>query len=327
MIYFHIGAIFLAFVLVKSYMVPNGYSLRSSRSSVSPGTRLLVNLPEVPWSQTAPNDLFSQNVDDELIAIDVESLLAGAGEQGDMQQEEYSDSLKEMLKIAELNFKKLTTGETEAKIQMESALQNGLRNYREKAQQGIAHMISGDLNKALECFDAAQEHNKTQVLLQRGITLYILGKYGEAAHQFELDVRAMENRNLKFFKATDARIWWSAALRRQNKVKEAIDALDICNKELEESRYYMQCMLSYYAGETPLKTLLETVGDVDAKGGVAGITFYGNFYIGLYLHSAQDYDMARVFLDLSCAGGADSERLSDADLWKTLPTLLRASII
>ena len=55
-------------------------------------------------------------------------------------------------------------------------------------------MIDGNLEAAAEFFDAAQGHNRTQVLLQRGMTKYMLGNYEVASEQLERDVNAMENK-------------------------------------------------------------------------------------------------------------------------------------
>ena len=279
------------------------------------------------WSPIEGPDDFSDNISAELGIVD-ESLLVGMGndqiEHGvHSTPEEYSESLQEMFKEAKDNFDKLLSQMKGDKLDFEKPItQDGLREFRSQAGSGIQSMIDRDLNKALEYFNAAKSANSTQILLQRGMTLFFIGNYEEAAIQFEQDVESMENRNLKLFKATDARLWWSAALLAQGLEKEAKDALDIYNDELEESRFIMKMLLRYYHGDMPLQDLVCIIGDTDDKD-VLGNSFYGNFYLALRLIASGEKDMAKAFLDLIC----DSENFDEKDLWRHLPGLLHASVV
>jgi tetratricopeptide (TPR) repeat protein len=202
------------------------------------------------------DDQSSDDYDEDLIREIDKSLLIGMnGEEGDTDEddafaavEEYSESMKELLQEAQENFKRMvdtSKAGSDQGVDRASTLQDGLRMFRQQANQGIQHMIRGDLNTAMESFDEARSANKTQLLTQRGMALYLLGRHEEASAQFQLDVSLIENRNLKLFKATDSRLWWSASLWAQGRDKEAKDALDICNTELEESRYVMTELLRY----------------------------------------------------------------------------------
>ena len=320
-----------AIFAARSYRLPKQSQSHASvlRGRTFDGTQLRTATPEkLPeqqkrWSPIDPWETEENEELDELEAIDVSDadlLMAGAPEQS-TSGEDYSDSLKEMLAQAELNFKMLTTGKKFEEIRQEGAIQEGLSNYREKARQGIDCMMGGDLSAAAQCFDAAQGHNRTQVLLQRGMTEYMLGNYKKASEQLERDVNAMENRNLKLYKATDARLWWSASLRRQGLIEASVDALDLHNRDLEESRHFMLAMLEFYSGKMALEELMEIVGDVSTRD-VAGTTYYGNFYIGLYFSACQDIGMARAFLDIT----VQADKFADTDLWHHLPRLLKDSL-
>ena len=135
-------------------------------------------------------------------------------------------------------------------------------------------MMDGDLNQALVCFDDAKNANTTQLLIQRGMTQFLLGNYEEAASQFKQDVDYMENKNLKLFKATDARLWWSAFACPRREVEAKMRWT--YNDELEETRYLMQVLLRYYHGDAPLEELMQVIGDADDRDG-------GNNTMGTYL--------------------------------------------
>ena len=278
------------------------------------------------WSPITPGDEFPEDeldVDASMVDDSLNIGMNGGLEEGNsLVPEEYSESLTDMLKEAEENFKRFVDQvKGDGSNILKPITQEGLREFRANAGAGVQGMIDGDLNKALDSFDAAKNANGTQLLLQRGMTLFLLEEYENAASQFAEDVNLMENKNLKLFKATDARLWWSASLRALNREAEAKDALDIYNDELEESRYLMQVLLRYYHGDVPLEELMQVVGDTDDRD-VLGNSYYGNFYLALYLTATGEKDMAKAFLDLVC----DSGNLDDKDLWRHLPSLLRSTL-
>lgn len=282
---------------------------------------------EERWSPIEGRDEFDEeNLAAEAAAVD-ESLNIGMNgdleDGGSLVPEEYSESLTDLLKEAEDNFKRFVNrAKGDGQDILKPITQDGLREFRAHASAGMQFMMDGDLNQALDCFDDAKNANTTQLLIQRGMTQFLLGNYEEAASQFKQDVDYMENKNLKLFKATDARLWWSASLRALDREVEAKDALDVYNDELEETRYLMQVLLRYYHGDAPLEELMQVIGDADDRD-VLGNNYYGNFYLALYLTATGEKDMAKAFLDLVC----DSGNLDDKDLWRHLPSLLRARLV
>lgn len=300
--------------------------LRSSRWQQLREVGALNCVKKEYWSPIGGPDDFKDDADADLGMVD-DSLSIGMGsdeaENGNSSApEEYSESLAQLLKEAEENFKSFVDQMKGDRSEWEKPItQDDLREFRAQAGAGIQGMIDGDLNKALDCFDAARGANGTQVLLQRGMTLFFLGNYEEAASQFKHDVKCMENKNLKLFKATDARLWWSAALLALGRGEEAKDALDIYNDELEESRYLMIVLLRYYHGDVPLEELMHTIGNSDDRD-VLGNNYYGNFYLALHMIASGEKDMAKTFLDLVC----DSGKFDEKDLWRHLPGLLRGSL-
>ena len=199
--------------------------------------------------------------------------------------------------------------------------EEGLRYFREYARRGLDRFMQGDLAGCLADFDRAAAANATQPLIQRGIALYIAGHYLNASLQLTKDVELLEN--TKLFKASDVRIWLSAAYNklgmREHAVR-AVDHTDLTSTGLVEQRYIINSTLAFYAGDKPLEEMLAIVDEADAKD-VFGVRFFGNFYLGLYFDSVGEEDLARTFLAFT----RGSKRYPDRDMWYHVPRMLHTT--
>jgi len=194
-------------------------------------------------------------------------------------------------------------------------LDDGLRYYREYVKRGMKRFMARDLVGAETDFNRAREFNNSQPLMQRGVVLYINGKYEEAEMQFKEDTEKIEN--LKLLKASDFRIWWAASLYKCGKKENAVRALDLRNEQshtLREDKYLMNNTLHFYGQERSLDDMMTIVGNVDEKD-MMGHSFFGNFYLGLYFDSIGDSDMAKLFMEIPY----HSKRYSQSDMWYHLP--------
>ena len=196
--------------------------------------------------------------------------------------------------------------------------EEGLRYFRAYAKRGIEKFCNGDLNGSLVDFDRASRANSSQPLVQRGISLYCGGQYQAAADQLLRDVNILED--AKLFKASDIRIWLSAAYNKLGHKDLAIKALDhthLTSTGLIEQRYIINCTLSFFAGETSLDDMLTVIGSSDEKD-MMGFRFYGNFYLGLYYDSVNEFDLAKAFLSFP----RESVRYPTRDMWYHVPRAL-----
>jgi hypothetical protein len=82
-------------------------------------------------------------------------------------------------------------------------------------------------------------------------------------------------------KASDLRLWRSAALNKLGHKDQAVEALDINNVAqnglLYEDKYIMNSTLSFFAGVKTLEDIIEVIGSTDGKD-LCGNSFFGNFY-------------------------------------------------
>jgi len=197
----------------------------------------------------------------------------------------------------------------------------GLRYFREYARRGMERFMKGDLAGCLADFDRAVASNSSQPLIQRGIALYIAGHYQNASLQLAKDVEALESS--KLFKASDVRIWLSAAYNKlglRDKAVRAVDNTYLTNTGLVEQRYIINATLDFYAGAKPLEDMLSIIDAVDDKD-VFGIRFFGNFYLGLYFDSVGEHDLAKTFLAFT----RESKRYPDRDMWYHVPRMLHTT--
>ena len=198
---------------------------------------------------------------------------------------------------------------------------DGLRKFRHHTLQGIKRMQAQDLEGALSEFDLARSSNTSQPLVQRGIALYLLGRFEEAAAQLAKDVERMESS--KTYKASDIRLWLSACWNHLGSPKKAKTVLELnaysAEGTLLESRHLMTNLLLFFGLEKPLEEMLDVIGTTERDANdVQGTIFYGNFFLGLYFESIGENDMAKAFLDIPCG----SDRYDRQDLWYHVPRML-----
>ena len=164
----------------------------------------------------------------------------------------------------------------------QGGLDDTLGKFYSSAQAGVASLLRHDLPGALAHFDAAALQNSSQPLVQRGISLYLMGRYEEAAEQLQRDVDKLERR--KLFRAADMRLWLCAALNRLGREKEALAALGLRQYAADgtlvvEPRFLLRNVLSFFGGEIDLSSILAIIGRVD-ESDATGTIYYGNFYLG-----------------------------------------------
>jgi tetratricopeptide (TPR) repeat protein len=288
-----------------------------SASTIQPPSNNDVNQP----GEENPSADGSFNEDAALLGVDIASDIVA--NENYAREKENDDLLQELLTLAEQNFDKLkdtfTPRQTWDDIDEEANFKNkeSLRQYRQYAKAGLEYIMRHDLVAALNQFNKAINANASQPLLQRGMTCYLLGDYNEAVNQFEKDLKILENVNLKLYKATDMRLWLSAAYNKLDKREEAIRALDLKNHDLQEERYLFRKIMEFYAGDIEIDAVLTIVGNA-AVADPVGTLFYGNFYLGLYFDSMNQKEMVGAFLDIPVT----SNKFPKYDLWFHIPRLL-----
>jgi len=193
----------------------------------------------------------------------------------------------------------------------------GLRYYREYAKRGIQRFMDRNLMGALDDFDRAIQSNNSQPLIQRGITLYLLDRYAEAANQFRKDIELIEKPMM--FKASDLRLWLSACMNKLGQLEEGQNVLEVLVPSpsgLDEKRFLMNSTLHFFSGQKRIEDMLEIIGAADEKD-TFGLRFFGNFYLALYYDSIGDEGLAKAFLSVPCS----SEKYPKRDMWYHLPRL------
>jgi len=235
------------------------------------------------------------------------------------ETQESKDLFSEMLSAAAAAFNKsksiLRSDGLYDDYEESIGMEYGLRYYREYAKRGIKRFMERNLQGALDDFDRAMQSNDSQPLMQRGITLYLLDRYAEAASQLQRDVELIEKP--KVSKASDLRLWLCACLNKLGQLEEAravLEVLELPPSGLIENRFLMNATLEFYAGQKSLEDMLEIIGATDEKD-TFGTRFYGNFYLALYHDSINEYGLAQAFLAFPC----NSKKYSQKDMWFHLP--------
>ena len=217
---------------------------------------------------------------------------------------------------AQAQLEELKKSESEGNF---AGLSNSLGKFRNSAKQGLQLFQDGDLGGALREFDTALSFNSSQPLAQRGITLYCLGQYEDAAAQLKQDVERIEGS--KLYKASDLRLWLSACFNHLGNAKASKNALDLDSYSSEanavaDTNRLMENLLLFFGKEKGLDDLLEEIGSVDTgKSEVHGPLFYGNFYLGLFYESTGEMELAKAFLEIP----ANSGKYSKNDMWYHVP--------
>jgi hypothetical protein len=80
------------------------------------------------------------------------------------------------------------------------------------------------------------------------------------------------------------RLWLSASLNKLGREKEAKKCLGLSDvaddgSRVVESRFLLQNVLAFYAGDVDLTEILAVIGRVD-ESDFTGTVYYGNFYLG-----------------------------------------------
>ncbi len=130
------------------------------------------------------------------------------GKEGLVKKEEaeIGEMLKELLDAANLNFfqfKKKSSNEhyqTAYDDYEEFGSDNvkvGLQYYRQHAKAGMKCFMEHNIDGAINEFDKAILANSSQPLVQRGIALYLMGRYEDAIEQLRKDVELTENKNVR----------------------------------------------------------------------------------------------------------------------------------
>ena len=121
--------------------------------------------------------------------------------------------------------------------------------FREHGMKGMRCFKENNLFETLNHFEKAFEANqkgKPQPFSQRGIILYIAGRFEEAERQLRQDIDILEK--AKITKASDLRLWRFACLHRLGKGEDAIACLDYDNEDpsgLVEDKFLMKELIRY----------------------------------------------------------------------------------
>lgn len=193
----------------------------------------------------------------------------------------------------------------------------GLKQYREYAKSGLNKIINdNDIEGAIADFKIALSKNSSQPLQQLGILYYCIGRYQEAEQQLLSDITIMEQS--KLFKASDLRLWRSAALNKLNKTREAYLALDHTYLSgIPESRPIMNMTLNFFAQKHSLEYVMDIVNNMNQQD-FSGVRFFTNFYIGLYYDSVNNEELATAFLSII----QQSNKFPPKDMWYHVPRIL-----
>ena len=108
------------------------------------------------------------------------------------------------------------------------ALSPEAEKFMQYATSGMDKFKQGNLDAAIADMDIAMSSNSSQPLQQRGMLLYIAGRYAEAAEQLMHDIDRIEH--VKFYKADEIRLWCSACYHKQGLTEQALEVLDLDDK-------------------------------------------------------------------------------------------------
>jgi tetratricopeptide (TPR) repeat protein len=195
---------------------------------------------------------------------------------------------------------------------------DGIRYFREYAKRGLKRFLEGNLDGAVSDLNRAATADPKQPLQQRGIVLYIVGQFEEAARQLEVDIKKMEH--MKLYKASELRLWCSACYNKLGQRESAISILDMDNRigiPCDTQSAANNRTLGFFASQIPLEELLEAIGSVDERD-TFGARYYGNFYLGLFYDSVGEPGLAQAFLTIP----NESTRYPPRDMWYQVPRML-----
>ena len=195
---------------------------------------------------------------------------------------------------------------------------NELRDFREYGNTALQLFKNRDIKGAINSFQQAAMSNSSQPLAQLGICYYCEERFDDAVKQLDKDIKLIEKS--KQFKASDLRLWLSAAYNRLGKKDDAYYALDLNNINVPgvyEQRLLMNYTLNFFGESLLLDDMLDYIGQADEKD-FEGRRFYGNFYLGLYYDSIKNMELSEAFLQYP----RESKKYRSNDMWYHLPRVL-----
>jgi len=255
------------------------------------------------------------------------------GKSSDVDFEELMEEVREGIQLAQKEKNKNPSGKDQLEELKRSesedsmaGIGDSLRKFHFSAKKGLELFKRGDIVAAVSEFDTAISFNSSQPLVQRGIALYCLGRYKDAATQLKRDIERVESS--KSYKASDLRLWLSACLNHLGEAKAAVDILELNSyshqegSSMIETSSIMKSLQQFFAKEKPLEQLLDEIGangDENELGkDVQSKHFYGNFYMGLFYESTGENEMAKALLGIP----ASSSKYSETDMWFHVPRFL-----
>lgn len=138
-----------------------------------------------------------------------------------------------------------------------------------------------DFDRVIELQPQAKPH-----LWQRGLALYYLGRFDDAAEQFEIH-RTVNGQDV------ENAVWHFACIAQSSSFDEAREQL----MEIErDTRVPMMQIHKLFAGSLTAKEVLDVAESGDNPQNVARNKYYANFYLGLYYEAKGDDDKSMEFM-------------------------------
>mmetsp|Transcript_37376 Transcript_37376/g.65332 ORF Transcript_37376/g.65332 Transcript_37376/m.65332 type:complete len:254 (+) Transcript_37376:25-786(+) len=146
---------------------------------------------------------------------------------------------------------------------------------------------------ALLYFDKAVQIKENAFLWQRGVLLYLLGKFDEAHDQLSRNIRHYEN----VFEqpATEERIWMLASEKRGDLLvvpDQQPFSISLEEEELKESRVVLKKAELFLAGEIGEDEVMETIERTKSDYWAC----YGQYYLGVGMEARNQMDKAQKYI-------------------------------
>lgn len=150
-------------------------------------------------------------------------------------------------------------------------------------RRGMVQFKLGRVFESIQDFDRAEQldNRLTPYLWQRGLSLYYIEQFAEAARQFELDLKVNPQ-------DVEEMIWRYLSLARLQGPEAARVALLPAD---QESRPVLRKIYDLFLGNCPVEAVLSLGEDQDDRG-----RFYSLLYAGLFYEAANLPDLARVYI-------------------------------
>ncbi|CAI5464371.1 unnamed protein product [Closterium sp. Yama58-4] len=169
------------------------------------------------------------------------------------------------------------------------AMAGGFGGNREAARaavrRGMELFVENDVQGSAVEFDRALQLDPSQepYLWQRGLSLYYLGRFQEAANQFRKDVAVNPN-------DTEEAIWCFLSEARVVGPQQARQQFLLVG---QDPRPVMRAAMDVFqTGGDPNKILAAAAADF----GRPSALFYANLYVGLFHESEGDQDQSRHYI-------------------------------